>query len=101
MPTAGNTCGVTTTAASSSHRQTRSVTAPCTNTVSYTHLGNLFLRIFRMRAAYLKDASVPRVVLHPQTAARTVGNGVQQSLFRVLEADAEAVACLLYTSRCV
>ena len=45
-----------------------------------------------MRAAYLKDASIPRVVLHPQTAARTVGNGVQQSLFRVLEADAEAVA---------
>ena len=36
----------------------------------------------------LKDTSVPRVVLHPQTAARTVGNGAQQSLFRVLEADA-------------
>ena len=54
--------------------------------------GNLFLRIFRMRAAYLKDASASRVVLHPQAAARAVGDGAQQALFRVVEADAQAVA---------
>ena len=45
-----------------------------------------------MRAAYLKDASASRVVLHPQAAARAVGDGAQQALFRIVEADAQAVA---------
>ncbi|MCS2534433.1 hypothetical protein NXY42_21190 [Bacteroides fragilis] len=31
-------------------------------------------------------------MLHPQAAARAVGDGAQQALFRVVEADAQAVA---------